>query len=217
MTNAPVATPIGFISDVHGHADALEQVLEELRRRDVQRIYAAGDHLLGGPTPLETWRALQRADVRCTRGLSDEALVRVSEDELAPASDAESAAADEFLRTRKAIGELVIKQLRELPLTIRIPLIDGREVVMVHGSPADPFTEIAHDVSDDELRRMLDQEAADVVVCGASHVPFRRDVDGITVLSLGSVGQSPGAKVGHFTVLRPRMDGLEVHQDFVEL
>ncbi len=217
MTATPVATAIAFLSDIHGNEEALKAVLEELGRRDVGRIYAAGDHLLGGDAPLAVWRLLQKHDVACVRGVSEEALIRVDDESLAPHSDAEHAAADAFLQTRRQLGELVVEQLRRLPTKLRIPLIDGREILMTHGSPLDPWTEIAHDVADHELRRLVDDDAADVVVCGASHVAFRRDIDGIAVVSVGSVGASPSPGIAHFTVMRPRMDGLEVIQDHISL
>lgn len=215
MSEAPKATPIAFMSDIHGNAKALKAVLGELARQDVRIIYAAGDHLLGGEDPLETWRMLQKAGVLCTRGLSEEALIRVDPEALAPSGDDEFAKADRFIETRRALGDLVLEQLRRLEPTIRMPLIDGRELMMVHGSPADPFGEITHDAGDEELEALVAGDPADIVVCGASHVAFRRDIEGSTILSVGSVGAAPSG-LAHFTVVRPRMDGLEVHQDHVE-
>ena len=49
------------------------------------------------------------------------------------------------------------KQLSQLPESIRIPMIDGREVVAVHGSPADPTVEMSHDLSDDELEARIER------------------------------------------------------------
>jgi predicted phosphodiesterase len=215
MSEAPKATPIAFMSDIHGNAKALKAVLNELARQDVRLIYAAGDHLLGGDNPLETWRLLQKANVQCARGLSEEALIRIDPEELSPSGDEEFTKADQFIETRRALGDLILEQLRRLEPKIRIPLIDGRELLVVHGSPADPLSEIAHDAGDEELEALVSSDAADVIVCGASHVAFRRDIEGTTILSVGSVGASPSG-LAHFTVVRPRMDGLEVHQDHVE-
>ncbi|MFK8000467.1 MAG: metallophosphoesterase [Polyangiales bacterium] len=215
MSEAPKATPIAFMSDIHGNAKALKAVLDELARQDVRVIYAAGDHLLGGDEPLETWRLLQKANVQCARGLSELAMLRVDPDELSPTGDEEFAKVDQFIETRRALGDLILEQIRRLEPTLRVPLIDGRELLVVHGSPSDPLGEISHDASDEELEALVSSDPADIVVCGASHVAFRRDIEGTTILSVGSVGASPSG-VAHFTVVRPRMDGLEVHQDHVE-
>ena len=222
MDVTPLAQPFAFISDIHGNLPALEAVLAELRRRDVGRIYAVGEHLLadgerGGQDPLGVWRLLQKNDVVCIRGLSDEALIEVDEDSLAPHGDEEHVRADAFLKARKDLGELVIEQLRRLPLSLRIPLIDGREVFVVHGSPADPFTAIEHHMSDEEIERALAGEAADVVVCGASHTAFRRDIEDVALVSVGSVGAAPTEGIAHYCIMSPRMDGLEVALEHLEL
>ena len=86
---------------------------------------------------------------------------------------------------------------------------------MVHGSPMDPTVELTHDLDDDELEGRIDDDPADLIVCGSSHVPFRRDVAEWTILNVGSVGEAPEGRNAHFTILRPRMDGIEVHQDHV--
>ena len=211
----PAATALGFVSDVHGNLEALEAVLAELARQDVSMIFACGDHVLGGDAPLETWRALQRVGARCVKGLSDHALATVDASDLAPHTEEETSRADAFLETQTALGELVVEQLRRLPETLRVPLIDGREILVVHASPADPGLEITHDMTDDELLDALHDDPADVVVCGASHVQFRRDVEGVAVVSVGSVGAALAERVAQFVVMRPRMDGLEVHLDFV--
>ena len=213
MPHPPLAATTAFISDIHGNLPALQAVLEDLDRRDVQKIVAAGDHVLGGNQPLEVWRLLQERQVACVRGLSDSALVKVHPDSLAPTSDDERRRARLFRDTRTALGDLVVQQLRRLPERLRIPLIDGREIVVVHGSPASPTAEISHDMEDDELRASLGDDPADLVVCGASHVAFRRDVDDVAIISVGSVGESPEGTHAHYTLLTPRMDGVEVAQE----
>ncbi|MCU0677743.1 MAG: metallophosphoesterase family protein [Myxococcota bacterium] len=173
----------------------------------------AGDLLLGGDQPLEVWRRLQGPEILLVRGLSDTALVSVSERALAGAGPEE--AAERFRHTRAALGELVIEQIRRLPLQRRLPLVDGSEVVVVHGSPLDPMVAIDLGADDDELRHAIDDDPADFVVVGAAHVPFLRRLEGTVVVGLGSVGQAPEGRVAHFGILRPRMDGPEVALEHV--
>jgi hypothetical protein len=78
-----------------------------------------------------------------------------------------------------------------LPTTVRLPLDDGGEVVLVHGSPSDPTEPITHDMSDEEISALLGDDPADVVVCGGSHVPFDRTVSGVRIINVGSVGEAP--------------------------
>lgn len=213
----PANAPMAFLADIHGNVDALDAVLAELRRRMIDQVYVAGDLLLGGPDPVGVFKRLQQVDARCVRGVSDTALVEVAPERLAPTSERERALAERFLATRAAIGELALKFLERLPERLRIPMMDGSEILVVHGSPLDPSTEITHDLDDEELYHLLAGDPADVVICGASHVAFQRELDGVRVVSVGSVGQSPEGGLAHFTIVTPRVDGMLVEQTFVEL
>jgi predicted phosphodiesterase len=204
--------PMAFLSDVHGNLSALDAVLLELEQQRVSDVFVAGDLLLGGEDPLAVWRRLKHVGARCIRGLSDNALTAIDPQELRPLSDRERAMADRFRETRDKIGDLVLEELRRLPDRLRIPLIDGREVAMVHGSPADPTIEITHDMSDEEISALVADDPADIVICGASHVPFTRHLDGVTVANVGSVGASPDG-LAHFAILDPRPEASAAGND----
>jgi putative phosphoesterase len=213
----PVSAPMAFLSDIHGNLRALDAVLAELERRDVKDVYVAGDLLLGGEQPVEVFKRLSQIGAKCVRGLSDDALTRVRPEALRPVGDAQREMADRFARTRNAIGELALKFLEKLPERRRIPIVDGSEILLVHGSPADPTVEMSHDMADEELLALIADDPAEIVVCGASHVPFSRDLEGIRVVNVGSVGAAPEGSVAHFTVITPRKDGSTlIEQTFVE-
>jgi len=212
----PASEPMGFLSDVHGNLAALEAVLEELRRHEVRDIFVAGDLLLGGPEPLAVWRKLQSVGARCVCGPSDLALARVDPRSLKPQDDAERDKVRAFVETQRALGELVQKQLGQLPRELRLPMIYGGELLLVHGSPKDAFEPIGHELEDDELRVMLDDDPADVVVCGGTHVPFARRLDEMQVINVGSVGSAPEGRYAHYTVVFPSMSGSRFEQSYVE-
>lgn len=213
----PAARPMAFLSDIHGNLHALERVLEELDAREVRDIYVAGDILFGGKQPLETWQVLMQRGARCVRGLSDTALCMVDPDALVPETEHEQTMSQLFADTRRALGDLVIERLRRLPEKLRIPLIDGNEIVMVHGSPADPSQEMSHDMTDAELSALVGDDPADIVVCGGSHVPFRRDLDELSIVNVGSVGAAPEGHDAHFAIITPRMDGARMEPLYVSI
>jgi predicted phosphodiesterase len=200
MAHPPAAGPIAFLSDVHGNLMALEVVLAELERLDVKRVYVAGDLLLGAI---------------CTRGPSDLALGSVDPGSLVPIDEEQRRQARLFAETRAAIGDLVAERLRRLPEQQRIPLVDGREVLMVHGSPADNNREIGHDLSDDEVLALLNDDPADIIVCGSTHVPFQRAVEEYHIVNVGSVGAAPEGPIAHYTVVTPRMSSADILQDWI--
>ena len=86
---------------------------------------------------------------------------------------------------------------------------------MVHGSPADANRELSHDLSDDEALALLDDDPADIIVCGSTHVPFQRSVAEYHIVNVGSVGDAPEGQVAHYTVLTPGMSSADILQDWI--
>lgn len=215
-TAALEAAPLAFFGDVHGNAEALDALLKELDRAGVTRLFVAGDLVFGGADPLGVWRTLEARKAVMVRGASDTALVSLTPEALAAHADADQDRLHAFLETRTKLGDLVLERIRRLPERFRLPLTDGREVVMVHGSPADPLTELSHELDDAEMLALLADDPADIVVCAGTHVPFARQVAETLVLNVGSVGASPEGRVAHYLLLSPAIDGPVVEQRWVE-
>jgi predicted phosphodiesterase len=205
------------MADVHGNLKALQAVIAAARERGAVDFVVAGDLLLGGEDPLGVWQELQRIGARCVRGPSDIALANIQARELKSATPEESERAQVFAEAQRALGELVRRRLGELPDRLRIPLVDGRELLVVHGSPSDPFEGIDHDLDDEAMMALLNDDPADIIVCGATHVPFQRSLDQVHVVNVGSVGQAPGGEVAHFTIISPAFEGARIEQTCVEL
>src|SRR5262249_55668827 len=146
------------------------------------------------------------------QGLSDRALAVIDPAGLNPRSEHERERLERMRNTRDALGELILQRLRRLPTHQRIPLEDGGELLLVHGAPADPAEPLTHDMSDAEINALLGDDPADVVVCGASHVPFDRMVGGVRVVNVGSVGEASGGvpRVAHATWVESTLRGVFV-------
>jgi predicted phosphodiesterase len=179
------------VSDIHGHADALGAVLAASERRGYDKLLVAGDLCFPGPQPLETWRRLVHAGAVCAQGVGDRALSTIDPSALTPKSPHEAARLGRLREVRRELGDVILARIAQLPAEVRLPLPDGGELVLVHGSPADPTEPISHDMSDAEISALLGDDPADVVVCGGSHVPFDRMVAGVRVVNVGSVGEAP--------------------------
>ncbi|MGH7440027.1 MAG: metallophosphoesterase family protein [Polyangiaceae bacterium] len=208
------------LSDVHGDLDALRAVLATAERRSFHKLLIAGDIVFPGPEPLETWRRLAAAGAILTQGLSDRAVATLDPDILQAQTDAERLRLDRMRTTRSALGELILERLRRLPLRVRVALEDGTELVLVHGSPSDPAEPMTHDMTDAEINALIGDDPADLVVCGASHVPFDRIVGGVRVVNVGSVGEAPttdGPRVAHATWIESTPRGLDVQQTVISL
>jgi predicted phosphodiesterase len=184
------------ISDIHGREDALGAVLATAEKRGYTHLLVGGDLCFPGPAPLAVWHRLAAARAVCVQGLSDKALARLDPAAMAPRSEREQRMFERFLEVRSELGDAVVRALGQLPLTHRMALPDGRELLLVHGSPADPTQTISHDMSDNEVRRLLGDDPADIVVCGGTHVPFDRTVMEVRIINVGSVGEAPSSESG---------------------
>jgi predicted phosphodiesterase len=213
------------VSDIHGHLDALSAILATAEKRSFHKLLVAGDIVFPGPEPLETWRRLMAAGAVMVQGVSDKALATLDPDEITPRSEHERARLDRMSEVQDELGELILERLKRLPTHVRIPLEDGRELLLVHGCPTDPGEAITFDMSDEEVDALIGDDPADVVVCGMSHVPFDRTVVDVRIVNVGSVGEAPGVGVrsgaahrfAHATWIESLPSGITVEQIAVPL
>jgi predicted phosphodiesterase len=205
------------ISDIHGHADALRRVLDDAQAREFHQLVVCGDSLFPGPAPLETWKLLIERRALCVQGLSDRALYEIDPSKLKATTAEERARIQRLRDVKRELGELIIARLGKLPTSARLPLESGQEAVVVHGSPVDPTEPMCSDMEDTELRALMGDDPADLVICGASHVPFGRQVGDVQIVSVGSVGESPATGYAHATIVDASASGLSIEQFDVEL
>ncbi len=218
------------VSDIHGNLDALRAVLATAERRAFHKLLVAGDLVFPGPEPLETWRRLSAAGAVMVQGVSDKALATLDPNALRPRSEHERLMLERMKAVRSELGDLVLERIKRLPTHQRIPLEDGGELVLVHGSPLHPDEAITFDMSDDEVDALLGDECGDVVVCGMSHTPFHRMIGGVHVINVGSIGEAPDGlataptygsgehpQVAHATWIESTPQGIHVEQITVPL
>ncbi len=198
------------MADIHGHAEALERVLVFGESQQCTNVLVAGDLCFPGPKPLETWKLLMAARATCVRGVSDLALATLDPDDLTPSNDAEAARVELLRACRTALGDVILSRLARLPTSFRMTLEDGGELLLVHGSPADPTTAITPDMDDAEIGALLEDESADLIVCGASHTPFDRVLGPSRIVGVGSVGESPSGPIAHAVLIDTSPVGVEV-------
>ena len=206
------------VSDIHGHAAALQKVIREADQMETWDVLvAAGDHLFPGPAPLDTWKLLLEHKALCVQGVGDRALAAIDPDKLSATDDAGKARVKRLRETHAELGELIIARLSRLPRTVRLPLDNGAEMLVVHGSPRDPTEAMSVEMSDDELIQFVADDPADVVLCGASHVAFERNLDDQLIVNVGSVGEAPSGEHADASFVETGPEGVIVKQFTVAL
>lgn len=196
---------VAVISDVHGNLPALEAVLGAIDEADVDLVVSNGD-VAAGPMPRETIEALMGLGdrARFVHGNADRAILTAFDggpfdDELVPES--------ERGRLRWMAGQLDRRHRDFLAgFEDRVVVdVDGLgPVLCCHASARnddrDVFT-VRSPVS--RVRAFFPGVTERVVTCGHTHMQFDRDVDGIRVVNVGSVGMPYGDAGAYWALLGP--------------
>jgi predicted phosphodiesterase len=198
------------VSDIHGHARALDAVIEEATAYGWDQLVACGDLVFPGPEPLRVWKTLVSHRALCVQGMSDRALAQINPDKLSATSAEERERIERFRQVQTELGELIVTRLGKLPTVAQLPIESGHTMLIVHGSPLDPTEPFTDDMNDDELIALLGDEPGDLIVCGGSHVPFERRVADVQIVSVGSVGEAPGGDYAHAAIITTTPTGIDV-------
>jgi putative phosphoesterase len=180
---------IAALSDIHGNLPALEAVLVDVEREDVDAIVAAGD-CVSGPWPAEVFDRLEAVGARIVRGNADR-LTGVRE------ADSHHAA---WIEAR--LGAHRLASVADWPLTLELD-VDGLGAVLVcHATPVSDEPIYTSLTPDEELVAVLGPVDADVLVCGHTHMQYDRELSsGLRVVNPGSVGLPYEGRRGAFWAL----------------
>lgn len=178
---------IAVLSDIHGNADALEAVLDDLATRSVDVTVCLGDHLSG---PLEARRTadlLMASAITSIAGNHDRALVTTPRDQMGPSDG----------HAHDQLSGVHVAWLKGLPGSISVGPVHAW-----HGSPTSDLEYWLETVEGGRMR-LADRDAvearsaslpaavgpANLLLCGHTHVPrIVRLKSGAVVVNPGSVG-----------------------------
>ena len=186
---------VAFLSDVHANLPALEAALQVAERCGAGRVVVAGDLVGDGPFPVEVVELVRARGLECIAGNVDRRVAELALEgrklgkEIRATKKQKSNRAWSALRLRGA--PTALEWLDALPGALTLP-IDGHEALVVHGSPLGETDYVYPSLSPAGLAAKLaplDGPRPDALVCGHSHLPFARRVDGVLVVNCGSVGR----------------------------
>jgi putative phosphoesterase len=189
---------VAALADIHGNLPALEAVLKEVEREEPDLIVFCGD-VASGPMPAQTVGLLRRlVKARFVRGNADRGLVDAY-DGKAPVGWRGPFAdwcADQLSREERDF-------LSRFEDTVEIAVDGVGRVLFCHGSPRSDVEIMTAETTDDRVRELISGHDVDVVVCGHTHMPFDRIVDGVRVVNPGSVGMPYGEGGAFWALLGP--------------
>lgn len=170
-----------FVSDIHGNVTALAAVLEDIKRRGVDKIYNAGDTLYGPLDPFETYALLLQNPIVHIAGNGDR--------ELLEKDDGSDGTMNRLRRSLSNEHKTWLREMRSTHMT--------DDFYLCHGTPDSDTSYLLEEMSPAgavlknpaEIDRTLAKIKHPVIVCGHTHIPRTiRLPSGKIVVNPGSVG-----------------------------
>jgi len=173
------ARRLAIISCIHGNLEALDAVLADVQRRDINSILCLGDLVGYGPFPDETVARIRELGVPTVLGCWDEGIAQDDEDcGCAFVSEEEGLlGAMAFWWTATQVSDGTKAFLGKLPMSLAFDLPCGR-LVAVHGSPASTSEYLTESTHELVLLERAARVGCDLLACGHTHVPYVKRLAG---------------------------------------
>jgi putative phosphoesterase len=192
---------VAAIYDIHGNLPALEAVLAEISRENVDLIIVGGD-VVPGPMPRQTLQRLLDLKIP-TRFIPGNGEVAV----LQKMAGKEPRAVPPQHRPVIAWTAELLAGYRQViadwPATLRIEVPEIGSVLFCHATPRYDNEIVTRLTPEKHLLPIFDELGSAMVICGHTHMQFDRKVGGTRVLNAGSVGMPFGEPGAYWLLLDP--------------
>ncbi|OIK12154.1 YfcE family phosphodiesterase [Bacillus sp. MUM 13] len=178
---------IAFISDIHGNAIALESVLKDIQKKNIDKIYVLGDLCYRGPDPRRSLDLVRSLNVEVVKGNADEWVVRGVQKGEVP---------DQALELMNREREWTVSQLQQsdidyldgLPAKLHFE-VEGVSIHAFHATPVSLFEVITPNEDDQIIKaKLMSSTDSQVYIYGHIHRPYIRYMNGKVIMNIGSVG-----------------------------
>lgn len=187
---------VAALYDIHGNLPALEAVLQDIRREEIDLVVVGGD-VLPGPMPYETLACLCDLDfpVRFIRGNGDRVVLAQMKGE--DISEVPEKYRDVICWTARQLRHEQESIIASWPTSCRVEISGLGGVLFCHATPRNDTECFTRLTPNDRLAPVFAEVIEPVVICGHTHMQFDRKVGNVRIVNAGSVGmpfsQPPGA------------------------
>lgn len=182
---------VAIISDIHGNLEALKTVLNDIKKRDINKIFCIGDIIAKGTHMHECIELIKNNCEIVIKGNCDEYFT--SEIDLSNKPQLEI---NRILWNKSKITEEDKEYLRSLPYCYEF-YMSGRLVRLIHAHPEKISLKIGNIDKVENLYQLflpsdntISQSLADIVVYGHIHTQCMHKIYNRVILNTGSVGNS---------------------------
>lgn len=174
---------IAIISDIHSNFPALEEVLKEIKKRKIKKIFCCGDVIGYGSMPNKCIKELIKNNVKSIYGNHEYALL--NENSL---SWFNYQAVKALLWHKENLNKNAWRWIKKLKEKMIIK-IANKKIAIFHGSPNSCFEYVWEETSQEIFNYWLEQYNVDIIILGHTHIPFIKNIKNKIIINPGSVGQ----------------------------
>jgi putative phosphoesterase len=177
---------LAFISDIHGNANALDAVLQDIKDRKVDKVYVLGDLCYRGPEPQRALGLVRSLNTSVIKGNADEWVVRgVNQGEVPEQALEMMNKERDWICSH--LNEESIDYLRSLPTELNLE-VEGMKIHAYHATPTSLFDVVLPDEKEEALSAKMMTENAELYIYAHIHRPYIRYINGKCIMNIGSVG-----------------------------
>lgn len=182
-----------LLSDIHGNVEALKAVVNAAQDESVSGFLIAGDIIGYYFRTNEVLNLISSINAKVIRGNHEDLFEEWLQDK-EKRIDLQKKYGNSFLYNQDRLSKEQKKYLKELPVKIE-EIINGKTVLVCHGSPWDSNEYVYPDCAPEKTSRFFAQNK-DLVVFGHTHYPVLWEKKRQIVVNPGSVGQPRDRKGG---------------------
>jgi predicted phosphodiesterase len=179
---------VAIISDLHGNTFALEAILEDIAKQNVDQIIVAGDSVNGHPNSKQCWDMVLTLNCPVLQGNHEQYMYRLN------SPDAEAEWSEERFQTiryfHSQFSSANLENMRALPFTYQLP-----DLLICHATPLDAFQSLYSNSTALELETAFAGTSESCIVRGHNHNWFTTQWNGRTMFSIDSAGLPLGGHI----------------------
>jgi len=184
-----VSIKIAVLSDIHGNGIALNYVVEDIKRQNINKIIILGDVVMKGPMPMQVLEGLKKFDVLAwIKGNTEMWFEEINENWI-PETNREKELYSYYMYAREKMKPEDIAFINNLPLEYKLTC-NSVKILCVHGTPKSIIEAIDGTVPVEDIKEIIKDVDEDVILCGHSHCSFIGEVQGKKIFNTGSIGNS---------------------------
>ncbi|MBK1810686.1 metallophosphoesterase family protein [Clostridium sp. YIM B02505] len=177
---------IAILSDIHGNLSALNAVLNDLKKLNIDKYIIAGDNIIDCPSDNEVLRIIRSLNGYAIKGNREKYVLDFNKGLHKEWIDYKQMAS--VVWTHSILYKENLEYINQLPeqLNISLPGIDTIRVV--HGSPFNVSEQIFSDKHPERIEKSLKGITEKVLICGHTHFAWHKTIYDKLIVNPGSVG-----------------------------